>query len=72
MGHRPFPEHARRVEQADLRYPLRAVRRKGRTVILDGIHRLVHADRLGWTYVEVVLLSLEDVAAIITTPLIGS
>lgn len=63
-----FPEHVRRVEQADLRYPLHALRRKGRTVILDGIHRLVRTDRLGWTHVEVVFLKLEDVAAIVTTP----
>lgn len=63
-----FPEHARRVEQADLGYPLCALRRKGRTVILDGIHRLVRADRLGWAEVEVVFLTLDDVATIVAAP----
>lgn len=41
------PEHADRVANADLAYPLHVIRRHQRWLILDGIHRLVKAEALG-------------------------
>ena len=55
-----YPEHRRRVEQADLSYPLHAIRRRGRTFVLDGIHRLVRAHLLGLEAVDVAYLTVED------------
>lgn len=60
-----FPEHARRVDAADLRLPLHGMRRRGRVQVLDGIHRLVLADRLGRNTVDVMLLTSDDLAEIV-------
>lgn len=59
-----YPEHAERIVSADLSYPLHVVRRRHRWLILDGIHRLAKADLLGYTEVQAVTLTTEDVAAI--------
>lgn len=61
-----FPEHVRRVAAADLRYPLHGIRRRGRIQVIDGIHRLVHADQLNRETVEVILLTAEDLTAIMS------
>lgn len=42
-----FPEHQARIGDCDLRYPVHVTRRRGRWLILDGIHRLVRADLRG-------------------------
>jgi hypothetical protein len=55
-----FAEHSRRVEDADLSHPVRGIQRRGRTIILDGIHRLVRADLLGLDTIDVMYLELED------------
>ncbi len=60
-----FPEHESRISSSDLAFPLHGVRRRGRIQLLDGIHRLVRADGLGRLNVDVILLSLEDIAGII-------
>lgn len=55
------PEHAARVESADLSYPLHVVPRHRRWLILDGIHRLVKAEMLGLTDLLVSTLTPADV-----------
>ena len=60
-----FPEHDQRVAAADLSYPLHGFRRRGRVQLLDGIHRLVHADKQGRGHVDVMLLTIEDLSAIV-------
>lgn len=64
-GPERFPEHAARVAAADLTFPLHGLRRRGRVQILDGIHRLVHADQRGLSHVDVVILSIDDVRTIV-------
>jgi hypothetical protein len=39
-----YVEHEHRIAHADLTYPVHVLRRHGRWVPLDGIHRLVKAD----------------------------
>lgn len=62
------PEHADRVSSADLSYPLHVIRRNGRWLILDGIHRLVKAELLGWKEVVVSTLAPADLARIVRQP----
>lgn len=45
--------HEARVAAADLSWPLHVIRRQGRWVVLDGIHRLLKAKRLGFETVRV-------------------
>ncbi len=42
-----------RVEKADLKYPIDIMLQNGRWVILDGLHRLMKAHRLGLPCVQV-------------------
>jgi len=63
-----FAEHARRIEQANLARPLHAIRRRGRLVVLDGLHRLVKADLDHRASVEVVLLDAGDLGSILVHP----
>ncbi len=39
--------HEERMAQADLSWPLHVMRRRGQWVVLDGVHRLLKASRLG-------------------------
>jgi hypothetical protein len=39
-----YPEHSRRIRDADLSFPLHVVRRRQRWLVMDGIHRLARAD----------------------------
>jgi hypothetical protein len=41
------PTHARRVEAADLDFPICIYKFKGRWIILDGVHRFTKALKLG-------------------------
>jgi len=59
-----YPEHAARVANADLSYPLHVVLRRGRWVILDGIHRLTKAEMLGHEDVRVSTLTPVQIAMI--------
>ncbi len=54
------PEHRERLEQADLAHPVHALRRHGRWVLLDGVHRLLRADLRGDLAVAAVLVQPED------------
>jgi len=58
------PEHADRVANADLSYPLHVVLRHQRWLILDGIHRLVKAGSLGLTEIVVSTLMPADIAKV--------
>lgn len=62
------PEHADRVANADLTYPLHVVLRRQRWLILDGIHRLVKAQLLGLTEVVVAPLTPMDIVSIARQP----
>jgi hypothetical protein len=48
-----YREHYERTMAADLGCPLDLLFRNGRWVILDGVHRLLKADRLGLNNVQV-------------------
>ena len=61
------PEHAERVANADLSYPLHVIRRRQRWLILDGIHRLVRAESLDLGRVVVSTLAPADLARIVRT-----
>ena len=65
---RAHPEHAERVANADLSYPLHVIRRHQRWLILDGIHRLVKVESLGLTDVAVSTLTPADLAQIVRYP----
>ena len=59
-----YPEHAERVASADLSYPLHVVPRRGRWLILDGIHRLTKAELLGREDIQVATLTPVHIATI--------
>jgi hypothetical protein len=59
-----FPEHDARIGACDLRFPVHAVRRRGRLVVLDGIHRLARAERERRSHVDTIVLTADDLAAI--------
>ncbi len=63
------PEHADRVANADLSYPLHVIRRRDRWLILDGIHRLVKAELGGLSDVVVSTLTSADLAKIVRRPI---
>ena len=48
-----YQEHYQRTMAADLDCPLDLLLRSGRWVILDGVHRLLKADLLGLSHVQV-------------------
>lgn len=59
-----YPEHADRIVIADLACALHVVQRRGRWLVLDGIHRLTKAEMLGYGDLEVFALSPRDIVAI--------
>jgi hypothetical protein len=63
-----FPEHVDRMSSADLRQPLHVVRRRGRCVVLDGMHRLAQAARVGHEVIPVKELQPFDLLRIIERP----
>lgn len=63
------PEHADRVANADLSYPVHVILRRQRWLILDGIHRLVKADILDLSEILVAALSPADIPKIARRPL---
>lgn len=48
-----YPERYKRIMAADSTYPLDIMHRRGRWLLLDGLHRLVKAKLLGKTTVKV-------------------
>jgi hypothetical protein len=59
------PEHADRIANADLSYPLHVIRRRERWLILDGIHRLTKAEMLGLSGIVVSTLTAKDLASVV-------
>ncbi|MBU1131668.1 hypothetical protein KKC32_00210 [Patescibacteria group bacterium] len=45
--------HAKKVNEADLRYPIEIYFHKGKWIILDGVHRFTKAIRLGQKTIKV-------------------
>ena len=58
------PQHARRIDEADLSRPIHVMRRDARWTVLDGHHRLAAAVRRQHTAVDAWLVSAADLAAI--------
>ena len=54
-----YRRHTAKVDAVELEFPLHGLWRRDRWLILDGIHRLVCADRAGHTSVQVVTLSIQ-------------
>lgn len=61
-----YPEHEHRVATADLEFPIHAIRRRGRSFILDGVHRLVRAHLEGHVSIAAVFLTADDLQHIAT------
>lgn len=59
------PEHHRRTTSVDLSYPIHVLRRRGRYVPLDGIHRTVRADQLDHRTINAIVLQLTDLQDIL-------
>jgi hypothetical protein len=59
-----YRRHARKISTVESDFPLHGMWRRDRWLILDSIHRLVRADPAGHTGVQVVTLSIQDVATI--------
>ena len=57
--------HAKRVEDADLSYPIHGIEWKGRYLILDGIHRLMKAKQLGHVFIKAKTLTEQDIQNIL-------
>jgi len=47
------PFHAKKVNEADLKYPIEIYSHKGKWIILDGVHRLAKAVKLGRKTIKV-------------------
>jgi len=63
---RKYPNHWRRIQKADLNYPIDIMKNnKGYWEILDGLHRLAKAKVLGLTYVKVRKVPLSEVKKLI-------
>lgn len=63
-----FPEHRDRIERADLSYPLHVTRRRGRWLVIDGIHRLVKADSEGAASVDAHPVSAPHLREVLVWP----
>jgi hypothetical protein len=63
-----FATHYERAMAADLSYPLYVTRWNGRLTILDGMHRLLKADILGYKQVPVYVIGLKEIAEIMVPP----
>jgi len=60
-------EHQKKIEEADLSYPIDIMENKGRWVILDGLHRLVKAYNSGMRKIKVRKIPREKNAEILRT-----
>jgi hypothetical protein len=58
-----FPEHGKRIESADISYPLDILKnpKTGRWTLLDGLHRLARLHMLGRKTVRVRKISMERI-----------
>lgn len=60
-----YPEHRARVATVDLSFPAHAIWRRGRWLLLDGVHRLVAADLAGAPALNVHEVTAADLAVVI-------
>lgn len=60
-----YAEHEKRVEGADLSRPVHALWRHDRWFLIDGVHRLVKADRAGWSTIPGVVVGPKDLPSFI-------
>jgi hypothetical protein len=60
-----YPDHDAHVAVADVSRPLHVIRRHGRWVVLDGLHRLVRAELDGHERVRVVPLGREQLTRVV-------
>jgi hypothetical protein len=61
-----WPEQCRRTLDADLSWPIHAMRHNGRWTILDGVHRLLKATMEGREAIEVMMLGPEEYRSILS------
>ncbi len=59
-------EHRKKIDNADLKYPIDIMENKGRWLILDGLHRLVKAHELGQKTVRVRKVPREKISEILS------
>ncbi len=52
-------EHQERVKKADLQYPIFVIKKKGRWLIIDGVHRLVKALQSGHKTIKAKIVTPE-------------
>lgn len=52
-NHPKSKDHQKKVEEADLKYPIDITKKNNKWIILDGIHRLVKAYKLGYRKIKV-------------------
>lgn len=62
-----YPIHMDRIDNADVSYPIHAIRRNGKSVIVDGVHRLCAQYMAGEEWVKVKWLKAEHLPLIVTT-----
>ena len=60
-----YAEHEMRVARADLSRPVHALWRHDRWFLIDGVHRLVKADRAGWSTILAVVVGPKDLPSFI-------
>jgi hypothetical protein len=63
-----FEAQYRRTMEADLSWPIHVMWFQGRSIVLDGVHRLLKADMQGEATIGVRYLSREDYASILYGP----
>ena|SRR5260221_14790209 len=57
-------QHRKKIEKADIKYPIDIMENKGRWLILDGLHRLVKAYECGLKSVKVRKVPREKISEI--------
>lgn len=56
------PVNAERIASSDLAFPIYVIARRGRLLVLDGIHRLAKAELLGSETIDAIVLTSGDIA----------
>ncbi len=59
-----FPDHVRRIDRADTRFPVHVMQRRRRWTVLDGFHRIASAARRGDATISALVLTESDLARI--------
>ena len=54
-------EHQKKVEEANLEYPIDIMKNKDKWLVLDGLHRLAKAYKLGHKKIKVRIISPEKI-----------